>query len=199
MKTIAIALMTLLPASAFAAEEKPEPKEDHVKLTKLSLDTSAGWLTSGGGNGAALGAGARLAVGRHFALGLDLGYGLMATPNSTMQDRWWFVPTMAGVMPARIAGRDFTFDVGAGLGLGTASGYSGGWAEYSSHPFSASWEFQLMPTVRAHAIASMKVSPTMDVFFRADAAALVLPRGSNASMTDSTWVLVSVGTRFDLL
>lgn len=197
MKTIVMTAALLVPVSAFAGEE-PQ-KEEHMKLTKLSLDTSAGWLTSGGGNGAALGAGVRLGVGRHFAVGMDLGYGLMAAPNSSMQDRWWFVPTMAVVMPARIGGRDFTFDVGAGLGLGTASGYAGGWSEYSAHPFTATWEFQLMPTVRAHAIASMRVSKTMEVFVRADAAALALPHGSNASMTDSTWMLISLGTRFDLL
>ena len=45
----------------------------------------------------------------------------------------------------------------------------------------------------------MYVTPTVEVFVRADAAAMVLPRGSNASVMDSTWMLFSLGTRFDLL
>lgn len=49
------------------------------------------------------------------------------------------------------------------------------------------------------AIAAMQVTPKMEVFVRAEAAAMVLPKGSNASVTDSTRILLSMGTRFDLL
>ena len=176
------------------AEKKEEP-------TKLSLFTSAGFLTTSGGNGGALATGVRYAVGSHFALGFDLGYGLMSTEGSAhgaMQDRWWLVPSMAVVLPTRVGKFPLTFDIGAGLGLGTASGYAS-WNEYTSHPFSADWEFQLEPAVRAHAIAAIAVSPSLEIFTRAEAAALVLPHGSSDSVTDSTWLMFSIGTRFRLL
>ena len=105
---------------------------------------------------------------------------------------------MAAVIPARFGRVHATFDIGAGLGLGTASGY-GSASEYTSHPLTATWEFQLEPAVRAHAIAAFTVSRSLDVFARADAAALVLPHGSNAGPSDSTWLLFSLGARFRVL
>lgn len=181
---------------------KPEPDQASAsgrdEPAKLSLFTSAGYLASSGANGGALSTGVRYMVGSHFALGFDLGYGLLAAQQGTMQDRWWFIPSMAVVLPTRIAGRRAAFDIGAGLGLGTASGYSSS-SVYAAHPFTATWEFQLEPTVRAHAIASIAMTKTVDLFVRADAAALVLPHGSNATVTDSTWLMFSLGTRFQLL
>lgn len=195
-------------ATAASAQRVPDPDKVpavHEGPTQLSLFTSAGWLTSSGANGAALSTGVRLAIGEYFALGFDLGYGLLsaqagasATTGTLMEDRWWFMPSMAGVIPVRLGRTRATFDIGAGLGLGTASGYKG-WDEYTSHPFTADWEFQLEPTVRAHAMASLAISRTVDVFLRAEAAALVLPHGVAAGPTDSTWMLVSLGTRFRLL
>jgi hypothetical protein len=169
-------------------------REDPIQLSGF---VSAGYLTTSGANGSALSTGVRLAVGRRFALGFDLGYGLLAV-QAGMQDRWWFVPSMAFVIPAQIGARPASFDLGWGLGVGTSSGYPS-WSTYAAHPFTAAWEFQLEPTVRAHAIASFELTRALDVFVRADAAALVLPRGSNAGVTDSTWLLFSVGTRFRLL
>lgn len=202
---LATAAVTTVAAADPNAPPVPEPdaaaRAAHPEPTKLSLFTSAGYLASSGANGGALGTGIRYAIGRHFALGFDLGYGLLDVHNGTgtgAQDRWWFIPSMAVVIPARIANRDATFDIGAGLGLGTASGYAS-WSAYASHPFTADWEFQLEPTVRAHAIAALAITPSLDVFVRADAAALVLPHGSSNSMTDSTWLMFSLGTRFRLL
>jgi hypothetical protein len=165
--------------------------------TKLSLFTGAGYLATQNGNGGAVSTGVRLAVGNYFALGFDLGYGVMALPTS-MQDRWWFIPSMAAVVPMRIFNVRNTLDIGAGLGLGTASGYAS-FSEYSSHPFTADWEFQVEPAVRAHAIWAVTVSPTLDVYARADAAALVLPHGSSPNLSDSTWLMFSLGTRFRVL
>jgi hypothetical protein len=194
-----LALLTLLLPAAASAD--PEPDKNRIAAreepSKLSLFTSAGYLATSGGNGGALATGVRYAIGRHFALGFDLGYGLMAT-DAGMQDRWWFMPSMAVVVPARIGKRAATFDIGAGLGLGTSSGYAS-WSEYASHPFSADWEFQLEPAVRAHAIAALALTPSLEIFTRAEAAALVLPHGSSPNVTDSTWMMFSVGTRFGLL
>lgn len=198
MKTHALALL-LISGNAFADPETTKPKEENQKIiTGLSLHAGAGYLAAaGGGNGTALTGGVRLGLGKHLAAGFDLGYGLMGTPEGP-QDRWWFMPTLAGVMPATIGGRKFTFDLGAGLGFGTASGYTS-FADYASHPFTAEWEYQLVPTVRAHFVAAMNLTPKTEIFFRADAAALVLPHGTGASVTDSTWMLFSLGTRFDVL
>ena len=194
--------LALLSGARVAAADPPVPAPDASSLaprevaTKLSGFVSAGYLTTSGANGLALSTGVRLAVGPRFALGFDLGYGLLAT-DAGMQDRWWFIPSMAFVVPAHFGARAASFDFGVGLGLGTSSGYAS-WATYAAHPFTAAWEFQLEPTVRTHVIASIAVSRSLELFARADAAALVLPHGSNANATDSTWLLFSLGTRFEL-
>ena len=197
--------LAFLSTLAFATSASADPKDpDRADAdardapAKLSLFTAAGYLASSGApGGGALSTGIRYAVGRHFALGFDLGYGVLAT-GSGVEDRWWFMPSMAVVVPVRVGERTASFDLGAGLGLGTSSGYAS-WSEYASHPFTADWEFQLEPAVRAHAIASLALSPSLAVFARAEAAALVLPHGAAATVTDSTWMLFSLGARFRLL
>lgn len=189
--------------TAGLASADPDRASSDAKLeepARLSLFTSAGWLTTSGGNGGALATGVRYAIGRHFALGFNLGYGIMATdsPTAKMEDRWWFIPSMAVVLPARVGKYPLAFDIGAGLGLGTSSGYTTA-SDYTAHPLSADWEFQLEPAVRAHAIAAIRVSRTLEIFTRFEAAALVLPHGSSPTATDSTWMMLSVGTRFGLL
>ena len=189
-------VLSLLLSVTAVASADPDP--DRVASAreapaKLTLFTSAGYLATSGANGGALGTGVRWAVARHFALGFDLGYGLLAT-GAGMQDRWWLVPSMAVVFPV---GR-VSFDVGAGLGLGTASGYAS-WSEYAAHPFQADWEFQLEPAARAHVIAAYALGPTLELFARAEAAALVLPHdASPGGTTNSTWAMFSLGTRFAL-
>ncbi len=198
--SIAALVITASCTSSVAFADPPNPDRSDTKSdapTKLTLFTSAGYLATSGGNGGALGTGIRYAIGEHFALGFDLGYGLMALQTG-MQDRWWFMPNMAVVIPTRIANMPLSIDIGAGLGLGTSSGYAS-WSEYTSHPFTADWEFQLEPAVRAHAIAALGVSRSLEVFVRADAAALVLPHGSASSSSDSTWLMFAIGTRFRLL
>jgi hypothetical protein len=186
-------------AAADPVEHEPDtrPLAAREDTTSLSGFASAGYLTTSGANGSALSTGVRLAVGSGFALGFDLGYGLLATPGG-MQDRWWLIPSMAFVVPAHFGPRRVAFDLGAGFGLGTSSGYAS-WSTYAARPFTAAWEFQLEPTLRGHAIASLELTRSLDIFVRADAAALVLPHGANASVTDSTWLLFSLGTRFRLL
>ncbi len=200
LHAVAFAVACTITTAAAAAESEPPRSSIGVTsgVTDLTLFTGAGYLTSGGGTGGAIATGVRLGVGRRFALGLDFGYGVMGL-GSTMQDRWWVIPSMAVVVPVDVGRRRAAFDIGAGLGLGTSSGYAGGWSEYAAHPFTATWEYQLVPAVRAHAIASLSMTPTLELFARADAAALVLPHGAGATVTDSTWLLFSMGTRFELL
>ena len=197
-KSLAAFLIALtFTAVASADPESPKTTDPNDAPPKLTLFTSTGYLGTSGGNGAAVATGIRYAIGDHFALGFDLGYGLMAM-SSGMQDRWWLVPSMAVVLPANLFGKRATFDIGVGLGLGTASGYAS-WSEYSAHPFTADWEVQLEPAARAHAIAAMPISKNVDLFVRGDAAALVLPHGSRPSDSDGMWLMLSMGARFRLL
>jgi len=200
-KSIAAAfLVTVSTTTAASADPDRASQDARNEPSKLTLFTSAGYLATAGGNGGALATGVRYMIGRRFALGFDLGYGLMATdsPTAKMEDRWWFIPSMAVVFPARVGKYPLSFDVGAGLGLGTSSGYTVP-SDYTDRPFSADWEFQLEPAVRAHAIAAIQVTRSLEIFARAEAAALVLPHGSSPSVTDSTWMMFSIGTRFGLL
>jgi len=198
-------LLAVGAARAASAEEPPKlpAPEPPSRFTNLTGFAGAGYMTSGGGHGAALSSGVRLGIGRYFALGFDFGYGLMATPQgsafrgTTMEDRWWLMPSMAFVIPARVGSHRLAFDLGVGLGVGTTSGYSSG-ARYADQPLSADWEYQLIPTFRLHAIAAMEVGKNLEVFARADAASLIMEHGTGLAVTDHTWLLLSLGTRFNL-
>jgi len=202
-----LAFLTFTLASSFAradprdgAVDTPTPDRAAARaenVARLSAFASTGYLGSSGASGGAFATGVRLALGRHFALGFDLGYGLIAT-QTILEDRWWLIPSMAVVLPARIGSLRPTFDLGAGFGWGTSSGYKN-WSEYAAQPFSADWAYQLVPTFRVHAIASLPLTSTVDVFARAEAAAMVMPDDTHATATDTTWFMFSIGTRFDLL
>jgi hypothetical protein len=199
MKTtiwIAIAMLTLASAASAQDADKKTSKDVGAPM-KLSVFTGAGYLGTSGGSGVVVTTGARYMIGEHFAVGVDLGYGLMAVQDA-MQDRWWIIPSMAVVFPARVGKLPLSFDVGAGFGWGTSSGYQS-WSTYAARPFSADWAFQLEPTVRAHAIAAVAVSHSVDVFVRADAAAMILPQNSSPSDADGMWMMLAMGTRFRML
>ncbi len=192
----AAACAVLCPTLAAAAN--PDAITDpHPTAPTLGVFTSLGYLGSPGGNGSAFDVGLRLGVGRHFALSFDAGYGVLAT-GATIQDRWWLMPSMAVVIPARIGGLRTSFDVGAGVGLGASSGYVS-WTEYVDKPFMPVWAFQLVPTVRVHALASIAVNRNVDMFLRADAASLVLLPRAGVGVTDTTWLTLSLGAHFRML
>jgi len=195
--TICIALAMLTFGSVASAQEKDKTATKENAPMKLSVFAGAGYLGTTGGNGAVVTTGARYMIGEHFAVGLDIGYGLMAVKDA-MQDRWWIIPSMAVVFPARVGKLPLSFDVGAGFGWGTSSGYAS-WDTYAARPFSADWAFQLEPAVRAHAIAAASVSHSVDVFVRADAAAMILPQGSSPNDADGMWLMLAMGTRFRML
>ena len=198
MKTtisIAVAMLTL--TSIASAQDADKKTSDANAPMKLSVFAGAGYLGTSGGSGGVVTTGARYMIGDHFAVGLDIGYGLMAVQDA-MQDRWWIIPSMAVVFPAHIGKVPLSFDVGAGFGWGTSSGYKS-WDTYAARPFSADWAFQLEPTVRAHAIAAVSVSHSVDVFVRADAAAMILPQNSSSNDADGMWMMFAAGTRFRML
>jgi hypothetical protein len=96
--------------------------------------------------------------------------------------------------------------MGAGIGLGAASGYTSG-ADYAAAPFSPVWAFQMVPAARLHAGLSTRLSRGLELFVRTDVAALVLSDNSLGSrvgnsspaLADTTWVDLLAGVRFGLL
>ena len=191
---ITLALIVMLnPALATADKSTVNEAVPATKRTDLGIFAGAGYLGSPGGNGSTFTTGLRLGIGRHFAVSFDLGYGLLGT-HPAVQDRWWLIPSAALVIPA---GR-VRFDLGAGLGLGASSGYVS-WSGYLAKPFTPTWAFQLVPTVRAHAIAAVDITRDFDMFIRLDAATLLLLPGSHARISDTTWATLSLGVQFRLL
>jgi len=157
----------------------------------LGLLAAVGALGSPGATGGAFLAGLRLGVGRHFAASVDLGYGLLTAPP-TIQDRWWVIPSAALVLHAG----SVRFDLGAGAGVGTSSGYVS-WADYDAKPFTPIWHFTV-PAVRAHVSASTAIARNLDVFVRADVASL-LSAGSPGGAMDTTWFALWIGVEPRLL
>lgn len=197
-----VAFVVLALGPTYSAMASPPPEQDaaadHDDVERLGMFASLGYLaTAGGGNGSAFTTGIRLAVGRHLAIGADLGWGLLATP-AVVEDRWWIMPTMALVLPAQVHGRRTAFDLGAGFGVGTSSGYSS-LSVFADRPFAPDWAFQVFPAGRVHAAAYVAATRDLDFFVRADAASLILPSSSARTMTDSTWLLFSFGAQVRLL
>jgi len=161
---------------------------------KLGVFAGVGYLASPGASGTAFTSGLRVRVAKHVAASLDLGYGLLEAAPS-VQDRWWVIPSAAFVLTAGAA----RFDVGAGAGVGTSSGYAS-WASYKAAPFTPGWH-ATVPAVRAHVTVTLPLTVSVDVFARADVASLVLA-GSGSSHTDSTdsaWLTLSLGFQHRLL
>jgi hypothetical protein len=191
------ALLSLAPRAARAEDAAGSPEGARAPQ-RLGVTVATTYLGSGAGSGAAVSSGLRLALGRHFALGADLGYGLLGTPSAT-QDRWWILPSVAWVIPAG----DARIDVGAGLGLGAASGYAS-FGDYTRGPFSPAWAFQLVPAARVHLMAAMPLGRDVDVFARLEVAALVLSGtelgsrhgNANPDAADTTWFDLGAGVQF---
>lgn len=204
MKTFTLLSAVLLSTVAAAEPQLVEPIDlspTDPGPQKLGVFLGVGYLGSVGASGSAANAGVRLSMGGHVALGFDLGWGLTAAAN-IVHDRWWLMPTVAFTIPV---GR-VRFDLGAGVGLGTSSGYSDV-EEFAAAPFMPDWAFQLVPAVRGHALASMQLNSKFDVFARLDVGSLLLEgntigfRDNNPrpGVLDTFWLNLSVGVSFRLL
>ena len=185
----AFVMATMAAATAHAQESVTPPPNPAAH--DLGLLAAVGALGSPGATGGAFLAGLRLGVGRHFAASVDIGYGLLTAPP-TIQDRWWVIPSAALVIPAG----SVRFDLGAGAGVGTSSGYVS-WADYDAKPFTPIWHFTV-PAVRAHVSASTAIARNLDVFVRADVASL-LSAGSPGGAMDTTWFALWIGVEPRLL
>jgi hypothetical protein len=203
-KNVAL-LLAVLTSTAFAEPQLTAPVEPSLEEPgpqKLGVFAGIGYLSApGGAHGSAFNAGIRLGMGRHAALGFDLGWGLV-TASPIVHDRWWLMPTVAFVIPA---GR-VRFDLGAGLGLATSSGYDN-MDDFAAAPFMPVWAFQLVPAARAHAIATMQLNSRLDGFARLDVGSLLLDgntvgfRDGNPrpGIMDTMWINLSLGVSFRLL
>jgi hypothetical protein len=187
-------LIATAAASTARAADRPPDVDASTPTPRpwnLGLFTGLGYLGSPGADGGAFLTGLRLGLGRHFAASFDVGYGLESAPSTT-QDRWWAMPAASLVLPAGAV----RIDLGAGAGVGTSSGYVS-WSDYAARPFTPIWHYTV-PAVRAHVGAAMALSPSLDVFARADLASL-LSAGSPGGMMDTTWFALWVGVQPRLL
>ncbi len=184
--------------SASSAHAQIPTSSQAAEPQRVSFLLAAGYLGSPGANGAFVSTGLRIGLGRHAAFGFDFGYGLMdASP--VIHDRWWLMPSMAAVFPIG----PVRLDVGFGFGLGTASGFAD-WDTFIRGPATHGWAFQVVPAIRGHLMGSTTLSRDLDAFVRLELASLLLDGNSfgfrdgnpNPTVTDTTWLSLSVGFAF---
>lgn len=192
---VTVSLVVACLGTAARADERPLDVDARAppdpEAWKLGLFAGAGYLGSANASGATFGAGARWGLGGHFAASVDLGYGLLDA-SSTIQDRWWVIPSAALVLPAGPVRLDF----GVGAGVGTSSGYIS-WSDYAARPFSPVWHYTV-PAARAHVVAAIALTPRLDIFARVDLASLLFV-GSQAGSSDTTWLALWIGVQPRLL
>jgi hypothetical protein len=168
---------------------------------RLELWAGSGYLAAPGYSGAALDLGLRCPVAPHLALSFDLGYGVVGR-SSEVQDRWWLMPAIAWVIPMG----PVRTDLGAGVGLGATSGYAS-MSAYEAGPFSPTWAYQMVPAARAHALATLAITPDVALFGRLDVASLLLQGTSIGSrvggvdppVDDRVWGGVTLGAALGVL
>ncbi len=190
---VAALLALLLPTLGEAAELSGESvREQH----RLGLFVGTGYLGTPSGHGVAISGGLRFPLGRHLALGFDVGYGFTGA-HAAVEDRWWLLPSAAFVVPL---GR-WSFELGVGAGLGTASGFAS-WSAYTSDH--TDWAYQLAPAGRLHARVAFDVSPGFTLFARFEVATLWTQsnvigfrEGSgHASSAENLWFGLCLGAQF---
>jgi len=193
------AVISLVARTAYADGAAPAPDGEKQPQT-LGLSAATSYLASGAASGVSVSSGLRLAVGTHVAVGGDLGYGLISAPAAT-QDRWWVMSTIAWVVPTEYA----RLDLGAGLGVGAASGYAS-LGDYARRPFSPAWAFQLVPAARAHVMWSTPLGRDLEVFARIEVAGLLFPGtiglrqgDADTGPADTAWFNIGAGFQFRLL
>ena len=189
--SISVLVALLLPTVAAA-----EPGLVDESLNTLRAFVGLGYQGTPGGNGGVVTGGLRYGLGRHLALSLDASYGMV----SSKQDRWSVMPSIALVIPTD----RLRFDLGAGIGPGTSSGFAT-WDDFA-HDRTA-WANEAVPTVRSHAIAAFTLTPRFELFARVDVSGQLLEGNTlgwrhgdgPAHNADVMWINLSLGGQFRLL
>jgi hypothetical protein len=197
MKNAPLALSTAL--LAVVLDPSSVSAQAPSRVVDLELVGDVAYLTDTTNHGVALDAGLRLGLGRYFAVALEVGYGMMGAAH--VQDRWWVMPSIALVLPVA----PLRIDLGAGLGLGTASGYAD-LDVFERAPFEPGWAFQLAPAIAGHATVAVPLSPTTSAFARLDVGALLVDgnafgyrqRTQHLGSADTLWIALALGFAFDL-
>ena len=155
----------------------------------LALYAGAGVLGSPGSVGTDVALGLRLRAATHLALNLDTAYGLVGA-TGVAQDRWWAIPAIAAVASLGST----TLDVGAGMGVGTTSGYAS-WSAYGAAPFTPTWH-HTVPSAQLHAALSFPLGP-VDAMARAQAGTLLGVAG--LAPANGTWLGITLGIQARIL
>jgi hypothetical protein len=177
-------------AGELAYADEPLDRGVRTHAGSLGLFADVAYLGSPGAAGAVLDVGLRLGIASHLAGSFDFGYGLMSSFPGT-QDRWWAILALACVT----ADGPVRFEIGAGAGVGTSSGYTS-WPDYVAGPFSPVWHLTV-PAVRAHAVATTRVTRSLDVFARIDFGSLLFT--SSYGVGDTLWFDLGIGIQYGLL
>src|SRR6185312_14382354 len=152
----------------------------------LSVYAGAGALGSPGTFGSDVALGLRLRAAPHVALDLDTAYGLVGSAG-VAQDRWWAIPGVAAVLPLG----DATLDLGAGVGVGTTSGYDS-WAAYEAAPFEPEWH-HTVAAGQVHLALTIPLGCGVDAMARAQAGTLL--GVARLPAADGAWFGLTLGVQ----
>jgi hypothetical protein len=181
-RSLVFTFLLLSSQAAFADESAKAP-------ARLDLYTGATYLQSAAAAGAAAAVGLRWLPIAHLAVSADLGYGLQGGPDA-YEDRWWAIPSLALVIPLGTA----SLDLGAGVGVGTVSGYAS-WPQYFASPFGPVWHVTTA-AARGHATFALPISRSLALFARVEVASLLV---SPSNGDDIVWGGLWIGVQIPLI
>lgn len=193
---------TATPAAA-PAQAAPAPATALVAPPpqRFGIDVGLGYLGSVDLAGVVVTSGVRYLLLEHLALSFDIGYGIIRG-SVDVQDRWWLIPAVTGVIPVG----PVHLDLGGGFGLGETSKYKN-WPDYDRAPFTPIWALQLVPTIRGQAMATLPLTSGIDGYARLEVATLVMGGTSIGSRVnnphprteDLIWFDLTIGVQFRIL
>ncbi|MBS2028495.1 MAG: hypothetical protein JST54_11365 [Deltaproteobacteria bacterium] len=185
-RLVAMFLTVAVPCEARASESTARTDSASAGL---AFYAGAGVLGSPGAVGSDVAFGLRMRAASHLALNLDTAYGLVAA-SGVAQDRWWAIPAIAAVAPLGST----TLDVGAGMGVGTTSGYAS-WSAYAAAPLEPTWH-HTVPAAQLHVSFSIPLEH-IDLMARAQAGTLL--GVAKLAPADGTWLGLTLGIQARVL
>jgi len=187
---VSILVLVAFPLLAHARNIETNGELADSASSGLAVYVGAGALGSPGTFGSDVALGLRLRAAPHVALELDTAYGLVGS-SGVAQDRWWAIPGVAAVLPLGNA----TLDLGAGMGVGTTSGYES-WTAYEAAPFEPTSHHTVVAG-QLHAALTLPISHQFDALMRVQAGRLL--DGLSLSAADGTWLGLTLGVQARIL